>query len=224
MASVHWSGSVKNPSSLRSTSTPATVAVGMVSPPRRVRAGACRRWAWSSRAGEVAAGQQAVPVDRLEQELAEVVEPRLLQQRQADLGRVVAGQRLGVVVEVDEQRLVEPGLDEAVGVPVEPGFERLAGEETSHVADERLAFEVGDRPGFRRGNVGGVADDEDVRRGLRLQRVLVGGDEVELVAEARVSGRRSRRRRAAGRPRPDRTELRGRRSRPVVRRRRPRRC
>ena len=35
-------------------------------------------------AGDVAAGQERVPVDPLERELAEVVEPRLAQQRQAD--------------------------------------------------------------------------------------------------------------------------------------------
>ena len=88
-------------------------------------------------AGDVAAGQQAVPVEPLEHQLAEVVEPRLLEQRQADAGRVVARQRLGVVVEVDQQRLVEAGLDEAVGVPVEAGVERLAGQEAADVLDER---------------------------------------------------------------------------------------
>ena len=46
-----------------------------------------------------------------------------------------------------------------------------------------LALEVGDRAGLRGGDVGGVADHEDVRRGLGLQRVLVGRDEVQLVAE-----------------------------------------
>ena len=35
-------------------------------------------------AGDVAAGQQDVPVEPLEHQLAEVVQPRLLQQRQAD--------------------------------------------------------------------------------------------------------------------------------------------
>lgn len=84
----------------------------------------------------------------------------------------------------DEQGLVEPGLDEAVGVAIEPGFEGLAGEEPSDVADEGLAFEVGDRAGLGGGDVGGVADDEDVRSGLGLQGVLVGGDEVELVSQS----------------------------------------
>ncbi len=115
--------------------------------------------------------------------------PRWLSRDSLSSGRPtrgeVAGQRLGVVVEVDEQGLVEPGLDEAVGVPVETGLERLAGEEPAHVADERLALEVGDRTGLGRRHVGGVTDDEDVRCGLRLQGVLVGGNEVELVAQAR---------------------------------------
>ena len=183
MASVHCSGSVKKPSSLRSTAVPAMVVVDMVSPPWWP--GVCLPAVGmvGAEAGEVAAGQQAVPVDGLEQQLAEVVEPGLLEQRQPDRGRVVAGERFGVVVEVDEQGLVEPGLDEAVGVPVEPGLERLAGEEPRDVADEGLALEVGDRAGLGGGHVGGVADDEDVRRRLRLQGVLVGGHEVELVAE-----------------------------------------
>ena len=80
---------------------------------------------------------------------------------------------------------MEPGLDEAVGVPVEAGLQGLAGEEPLDVADEGLAFEVGDRAGLGGGDVGGVADDEDVRCRLGLQGVLVGGHEVELVAEAR---------------------------------------
>lgn len=80
-------------------------------------------------AGQLPAGQQAVPVQPLEGELAEVVGVRLLQQRQADGGREVAGQRLGVVVEVDEQGLVEAGLDEAVGVSVVRRVQRLSGEE-----------------------------------------------------------------------------------------------
>ena len=114
-----------------------------------------------------------------------MVEPRLLQQRQPDPGRIVAGKRLGVVVEVDEQRLVEAGLDEAVRVAVEAGVERLAVEEAPQVLDQHLAFEVGDRPGLRRRHTGRVADREHVRRDLGLQGVLVDLDEAELVAEAR---------------------------------------
>ena len=97
----------------------------MVSPVVRWWRGLARSGHGRADAGDVTAGQQAVPVEPLEHELAEVVETRLLEQWQSQPSRVVAGQRLGVVVEVDEQRLVEAGLDEAVGVAVEAGFERL---------------------------------------------------------------------------------------------------
>ena len=112
-----------------------------------------------------------------------MVEPRLAQQRQADRGREVAGQRLGVVVEVDQQRLVEAGLDEAVGVPVVAGLELLAGEVAGDVLGEHLGLEVGDRAGLRGRQVGRVAEREHVRLRRRLQRVLVGRDEAERVAE-----------------------------------------
>ena len=42
-------------------------------------------------AGNLAAGQQGMPVDPLERELAQVVEPRLTQQRQPERGGEVAG-------------------------------------------------------------------------------------------------------------------------------------
>src|SRR6187549_1079825 len=59
-------------------------------------------------AGNLAAGEQRVPVDRLEEQLAEVVEVRLAEQRQwADDGREAARQRFGVVVEVDQECLVK---------------------------------------------------------------------------------------------------------------------
>src|SRR5690606_32662175 len=63
-------------------------------------------------------GQQDVPVDPAEGQLAEVVGPGLLEQshRPDHRHRVPPGQRLGVVVEVDEQRLVVPTLHEAVGM------------------------------------------------------------------------------------------------------------
>src|SRR5436190_14696548 len=70
-------------------------------------------------ARDVAAGEQAVPVELLEGQLAEVVQAGRPEQRQPQAAGVVPGQRLGVVVEVDEQRLAAAGLDEAVGVPVE---------------------------------------------------------------------------------------------------------
>jgi hypothetical protein len=51
----------------------------------------------------------------------------------------VAGQRLGFVVEVDQQRLAEAGLDEAVRVAVESALELLVGE----VAGDVLAQDLG---------------------------------------------------------------------------------
>jgi hypothetical protein len=63
----------------------------------------------------------------------------------------VAGQRLGLVVEVDQQRLVEAGLDEAVGVPVVAGVEFVAGQVAGDVLGEDLGLEVGDRSRLRGG-------------------------------------------------------------------------
>jgi len=66
--------------------------------------GSCRALAWPADAGDVAAGQQAVPVQGLEGQLAEVVQAGRPQQREAERAGVMPAQRLGVVVEVDEQR------------------------------------------------------------------------------------------------------------------------
>ena len=51
-------------------------------------------------------------------------------------------QRLGVVVEVDEERPAAAGFDEAVGVPVEGGGQRFPGQEPAHVAGQHLAEEI----------------------------------------------------------------------------------
>src|SRR5690242_15435630 len=118
-----------------------------------------------------------MPVDLLEGELGEVVETRLLEQRQR---AEAAGQRLRLVGEVDQQRLAEAGLHKAVGVAVERRLQRLAGELVADVGDQRVALEVGDRARFRGGRVGRVADRKDVGRGGRLQRVRVDGDEAQL--------------------------------------------
>ena len=80
---------------------------------------------------------------------------------------------------------MEAGLDEAVGVPVERRVEGFVGEVAAHVLGEHLAFEVRHRTRLRSRHVRSVTDHEDVRRGLRLHRVLVGGHEVQLVAEPR---------------------------------------
>ena len=97
----------------------------------------------------------------------------------------MAGQGLGVVVEVDEQRFAEAGFDEAVGMPIEGGVEWFAGQVPTHVLDQHLAFEVGDRSRLGGGDVGCITDHEDVGRRLGLQGVLIGGDEVELVTKTR---------------------------------------
>src|SRR5579859_1789856 len=112
---------------------------------------------------DFATRQEAVPVEPLEHQLAEVVEPRLFEQRQADGAGVMTRHGLLVVVEVDEHRLAEARLDEAVGVSVETGFEFLAGEEVPHVLDQRLALEVRHRACLRCGDVRGITDDEHVR-------------------------------------------------------------
>ena len=174
ICSFHWPGSVRKPSASTLDGRAGEVAVLMRAPLVGAWAPSC-----GADAGDVAAGQQRVPVDRLEQQLGEVVGARLAQQRQRAeaLRRVAAGQRLDVVVEVDQERLLESGLDEAVGVPVERALERLAGEEAADVLGERVGLEVRDRARLRGREVRRVADREHVGRGLRLQRVRVGRDE-----------------------------------------------
>ena len=117
-----------------------------------------------------------------------MVRARLLQQAQRphDGKREAAGQRLGVVVEVDEQALAVAALDEAVRVPVERLGHRPAGDLVEEVVDEDLDREVRHRAGLRRRDVGGVTDGEDVRERLGAQRPLVDRHVVELVAETRA--------------------------------------
>src|SRR5579859_1308441 len=181
ISSVHCAGSSRNPSSLTVTSWPAYVLVGISVPlPCDVLAGDRHP---ARHARYLPAGQQDVPVEPAEGELAEVVEPGLTQQRQPDPAREPARQRLGVVVEVDEQRLAEAALDEAVRVAVEDSVRRLSGQPPQHVADQHLALEVGHRAGLRRGQARRVADHEDVRAGLGDQRLLIARHEAELVAQ-----------------------------------------
>src|SRR6516164_666174 len=140
-------------------------------------------WAVPAEAGNVTAGQQHVPVELLESELAEMVEAGLLQQRQADGPREPPGDRLGLVVVVNEERPAEAALDEAVGVAVEPRAQRLRRKKAAHVADQDLALEMGNRASLGRAEVGGVADDEDVRAGLGLERPLIAGHKAERVTQ-----------------------------------------
>src|SRR5205823_3906777 len=93
---------------------------------------------------QLAPGQEPVPVEPLEHQLSEVVQARLLEQRErAERVREATRQRLGAVVEVDQQGLVEARLDEAVGVSVVRPVELLAGEEEGDVLRQNLPFEVG---------------------------------------------------------------------------------
>jgi hypothetical protein len=85
-----------------------------------------------------------VPVELGEGQLAEVVQARFAEQRQAEPAGVAAGERFGVVVEVDEQRLAAASLDEAVGVAVEGSGDRLARQVGADGVSQGLAFEVGD--------------------------------------------------------------------------------
>src|SRR5581483_2885200 len=106
ICSFHCSASVRNPSA--STSTGASAIRGVVM--------SCL----------LSAVNGDPLLDPLEGELAEVIQARLAQQgKRAESGREPAGQRLGLVVEVDQQRLVEAGFDEAVRMPVERCLERL---------------------------------------------------------------------------------------------------
>src|ERR1700680_953428 len=179
MASVHCSGSKKNPSSLRAMSVRSTVAVVILfsslgsnryivfACDRHVRRNARDRVTW----------QERVPVEPLKHQLAEVIEMRLFQQRQANPGWVMSGQRLGLVVEIDQHGLTESGLDEAVGVAVVAGIEVLAGEKPANVLAEHLTLEVGDRPCFGNRQTGSISDREDLWCNPRLQRVLIGWNE-----------------------------------------------
>src|SRR6266496_2220550 len=101
----HCSGLVRKPSGSTSTGASAIrvmVIVGLlcsgVDGGLLLAGGRHRR----SDAGDLAAGQERVPVDPLEGELAEVVEPGLAQQRQPERAGEVAGEGLGLVVEVDQ--------------------------------------------------------------------------------------------------------------------------
>ena len=134
-------------------------------------------------AGDVAAGQQAVPVELLEGQLAQVVQAGLAEQRQAQAGGIVSGERLGVVVEVDQQGLAGAGLDEAVGVAVESGGQRLPGQEAADIAGQDVALEVGDGTRLGRRHVGRVAQGKHIGLGCRLERARVNRDEAEFVTE-----------------------------------------
>src|SRR6266566_8760148 len=97
ICSFHCSGFVMKPSASTSTGASAIRVVVISSSLLGVNgevflAGGrhCRPDAW-----DLAAGQERVPVNPLERELAEVVEPRFAQEWQPERSREVTGQRLG---------------------------------------------------------------------------------------------------------------------------------
>src|SRR6266571_3915409 len=84
--SFHCSGLVRKPSLSTSTLVSAIRVAVISSSLARVRVNVLLAGAWHCRpqAGDLASREQCVPVDPLEHQLAEVVEPRLAQERQAD--------------------------------------------------------------------------------------------------------------------------------------------
>ena len=105
--------------------------------------------------------------------------------------------RLGLVVEVDQQCLVEAGLDEAVRVPVVAGLEVAAVQEAGDVLDEDLGLEVRDRPGLRGREVGGVAEGEEQASRATATWPCSSGRSRARRRDP-VSARRTERRRGAG--------------------------
>src|SRR5918995_3767822 len=151
IVSFHCSGSTRKPSASMSTGASAIRVMVIVGPPcSGVDGFALLAGCGHGRpdARDLAARQECMPVDPLEGELAEVVEPRLAQERQPEGGGEVARQRFGLVVEVDQQCLVEAGLDEAVGVAVVAALELPVGEVAGDVLAQHLGLEVGDRAGL----------------------------------------------------------------------------
>src|SRR4029453_10603580 len=103
--SFHCCGSVRKPSASPSTLGSAVIVAVILSSLARVGGGALLAGGWHRRAeaGNLPSRQQRVPVDPLEHQFAEMVEPGPRARRQRS---EVAGQRFGLVVEVDQQRLV----------------------------------------------------------------------------------------------------------------------
>ncbi|MBK5232524.1 MAG: hypothetical protein JJE13_06050 [Thermoleophilia bacterium] len=70
-----------------------------------------------------------------------MVQPRLLQQRErTGPVRIPARERLDFVVEIDQQGLVEAGLDEAVDVTVVAALEFLSCQEAADVVSQGLTW------------------------------------------------------------------------------------
>ena len=82
-----------------------------------------------------AAREQRVPIQPSKREFAEMIDSRLFEKahRSEPRDRERARKRLGLVVEVDEQRLAKAGLDETVRVAVEPVVQTSTGNRVQQV-------------------------------------------------------------------------------------------
>jgi hypothetical protein len=92
---------------------------------------------------------------------------------------------LGLVVEVDEQRLVKPRLDGAVHVPVVAGRELLAAQKAVDVLDQRLALEVRAGAGLSPGlgdELGYVLTDPHTLQSKAAENVFALGDHLRDAA------------------------------------------
>ena len=79
-------------------------------------------------------------------------------------------------VEVDQHRLAEARLDEAVGVAVKFFQQGLPRNKELDVFGQHIRLEVGNRSRLGTRKIGGVADHKNILVCLRLQAVLVGGN------------------------------------------------
>src|SRR6266540_3878542 len=194
---VHSALSVRNPSSLVWTASPAYSRVGMHFSFLTLGAGLWLRGGLDGTlpghrhtAGDryVPTRQEQVPIRPLEEELSPMIAARLLQEWHGtdDGQREDAGQWLGLVVEVNQEGLSLAALDEAVGVAVKLGQRALARDHPQQVLLEDFGLEVCDRAGLGGRQIGRVAQREDVVVLFGRERVGVRRHEAHFVAEARL--------------------------------------
>ena len=90
--------------------------------------------------------EQQVPINPLECQLAEVVQPRFAQERKRTdpRQRILSFNRLHVVIEIEQERLAVTGLDEAVGMTIELRLERLALNVMKDVLGKHLCLKMRD--------------------------------------------------------------------------------
>src|SRR6266702_3869458 len=88
--------------------------------------------------------EQHVPVNPLECALAQMVQPRFLQQRKRSQAgdRIGARHRLQVVIEVEQKCFAAARFDKAVGMSVKVRLQRFAFDEMQNVSCEHLGFEM----------------------------------------------------------------------------------